>query len=661
MKIFFSYFFFFVAAPILSFAQKHDTLQTVKVNSVKEKNIATTTTPLQQLNAEQLATTNSVSVAEAVKQFAGVQVKDYAGVGGLKTVSVRSLGANHTGIFYDGMAISDAQGGQIDLGKFSLDNINQVQLSNGNASDILLPARAFATASLLNIKSASGILNKDEKQSIKLKLQQGSFGYFSPSLLYKTRLVNKFTTSISGSYQTATSQYPFISYENAALTETRKNSDIKAYRLEYDAACVINDSNKIKFKTYYYQSKRGLPGSIILYNNTSNQRLNEENFFVQANWQNKLNSKNEFLLSSKISSDYMYYLDPSYPNNYGKLENEFHQQEIYFSGAYKYSFTKNIQLSYASDFFNSKLKRTDIFADSFANPNRNTFLNNLALQLKKNAFEVNGNILLTNIDEKVSRGKSGRNLNKLTPAFSTIFQPFNNIQLFLRAFYKHIFRAPTFNDLYYTNVGNVNLQPEIADQYNLGITFSKNNISFIDKLTVTTDAYINQVSDKILAVPRLNLFQWSMQNIGKVKVKGLDATLHLVFTDWKQVKISSNISYTYQQALDVSDASSTLYKTQLPYTPMHTGSVNLSAQYKNAILSYNLLASSYRYRQGDAIPENLLQGWSSHDISVAYNLKENYKIMAEANNIFNNQYEIIRYYPMPRFNYRLSFIVQFKK
>jgi outer membrane receptor protein involved in Fe transport len=215
--------------------------------------------------------------------------------------------------------------------------------------------------------------------------------------------------------------------------------------------------------------------------------------------------------------------------------------------------------------------------------------------------------------------------------------------------------------LYYTNIGNLNLKPEIADQYNLGITFSKNNISFIDKITVTTDAYINTVTDKILAVPRQNLFQWSMQNIGKVKIKGLDATLHLVLNDWKQVKISSNISYTYQQALDVSDFSSTLYKTQLPYTPIHTGSVNLSAQYRKAILSYNLLASSYRYRQGDATPENLLQGWSSHDISVAYNLKENYKIVAEANNIFNNQYEIIRYYPMPRFNYRLSFIVQFKK
>jgi vitamin B12 transporter len=663
LKIIFSYLFFIslVALPIFCVAQKHDTLSSVKVISKKEKNIAATSIPLQQLNSEQLQKINSISVADAVKQFAGVQVKDYGGIGGLKTVSVRSLGANHTGILYDGIAIADAQGGQIDLGKFSLDNIDEIQLYNSNSTDILLPARAFASASLITLKSSSSILNREEKQNLKIKVQQGSFGYFSPSLLYKTRIGKSFQTSVSGMYQTAKSQYPFISYENSALTEKRKNSDIQGYRVEYDAAYFKNDSNKIKFKTYYYNCKRGLPGSIILYNNTSNQRLNDENFFSQATWQNKLNNRNEFLLSTKFSTDKNYYFDPSYPNSVGKLENEFHQKEIYVSAVYKYAIAKFIELSYATDYFNSTLKRTDIFADSFANPTRNTFLNNIAIQVKKNAFEINGNLLHTSIKEKVQNGKTGRNLNQLTPALSTIFQPFNNIQLFLRAFYKHIFRAPTFNDLYYTNIGNVNLKPEVADQYNLGITFSKNNISFLNKITLTTDAYINNVSDKILAVPRQNLFQWSMQNIGRVKIKGVDATLHLIFKERRNLKLSSNISYTFQQALDVSDATLTSYKTQLPYTPMHTGSVSMSAQYKKTVFSYNLLASSYRYRQGDAIAENLLQGWSSHDVSLAYTLTENYKIIAEANNLFNTQYEIIRYYPMPRFNYRISFIANFKK
>jgi vitamin B12 transporter len=650
-----------LALPFLCIAQKHDTLHVVKVNAVKEKSIATTPTPLQQLNATQLSRLNSISVADAVKQFAGVQVKDYGGIGGLKTVSVRSLGANHTAVLYDGIAIGNAQGGQIDLGKFSLDNIEQIQLSISNPADLLMPARAFATATLLNIKSSSSILNKAEKQSIKLKLQYGSFGYFAPSFLYKTRIGNKFQTSINALYQTATSQYPYRSYENNQQTEKRTNSDIKAYRFEYDAGYFINDSNKIKFKTYYYNSKRGLPGFVVLYNNTSSQRLDDVNFFAQASWQNKISKRSELLFNAKFSTDKYFYLDPVYLNSAGKLENDFRQKEIYFSVAYKYKLMRYVELYHALDGYQSTLNRKDTFAIKFANPIRNTMLHNIAVQIKKDRFEITGNVLRTTVNEKVTNGKAGRNLNEVTPAIAASVQPFEQVPIRIRAFYKNIFRAPTFDDLYFTNIGNTDLKPEFAKQYNIGITIETGINKIIPNIIFTGDAYVNDVRDKIIAVPGFNLFQWSTENRALVKIKGIDATLQLHFKEYKAIKVFSNISYTFQQALDLSDPTSTQYKTQLPYTPIHSGSANINVAYKKAVLSYNILASSYRYRRGDAIPENLLQGWSSHDLSFAYTLKENYKIIAEANNILNTQYEIIRYYPMPRFNYRISFITNFKK
>jgi vitamin B12 transporter len=658
----FQYYFFIhvLILPIFSLAQKHDTLASVKIISTAEKQIVNTTTPVQVLQAAQLAKTNSINVADAVKQFAGVQVKDYGGVGGLKTVSVRSLGANHTGILYDGISINDAQGGQIDLGKFSIDNIEQIQLYNSNPTEILMPAKAFSTASLITLKSNSGILHTTEKQSLKINIQQGSFGYFSPSLTAKKLFGTKVQMAYTGWYQTAKNEYPFISYENSSTKENRKNSDVQAYRMEYDVAYFKNDSNKIKIKTFYFNSRRGLPGSIILYNSSGNQRLNDESFFTQACWQRKIKTKQEILLSTKFSADKNFYLDPSYLNSAGKLENDFYQQEIYFSAAYKYDLTKNLHAAYASDFFHSSLIRKDTFDRSFANPDRNTFLNNISINFKKENFEVTGNILHSSLKENVQNGSTGKNLQAFAPAISASLKPFINKDFYIRAFYKNIFRAPTFNDLYYTNVGNTNLKPEYAEQFNIGVTASSNNISVIEKLTVTLDGYLNNVTDKILAVPRQNLFQWSMQNIGSVKIKGLDATLHLALQEWNQIKIIAALSYTYQQALDVSDETSSAYKTQLPYTPAHTGSVQVSATYKQATFSYNFLGSSLRYRQGDVIPENALNPWSSQDISLAYGFKENYKITLAANNILNTQYEIVKFYPMPRFNYRISFLINLK-
>src|SRR4051812_41126806 len=103
-----------IHTPFKMRAQITDTLKPVKFYSKKPLDISSTTVNVQQLNKNELSQLNSLSVADAVKYFSGVVIKDYGGIGGLKTVSVRSLGANHTGVMYDGIMVSDVQGGQID-------------------------------------------------------------------------------------------------------------------------------------------------------------------------------------------------------------------------------------------------------------------------------------------------------------------------------------------------------------------------------------------------------------------------------------------------------------------------------------------------------------------------------------------------------------------
>lgn len=92
--------------------------------------------PTQVFSKEELKSLNVLQVSDAVKHFAGVTVKDYGGIGGLKTVSLRSLGAEHTAVGYDGITISDCQTGQIDIGRFSLDNVDRLSLSNGQSDHI---------------------------------------------------------------------------------------------------------------------------------------------------------------------------------------------------------------------------------------------------------------------------------------------------------------------------------------------------------------------------------------------------------------------------------------------------------------------------------------------------------------------------------------------
>ena len=59
--------------------------------------------PVQKLSGEKLKNLSSFSVADAIRYFSGGQIKDYGGIGGLKTVNVRSMGTHHVGVFYVGI------------------------------------------------------------------------------------------------------------------------------------------------------------------------------------------------------------------------------------------------------------------------------------------------------------------------------------------------------------------------------------------------------------------------------------------------------------------------------------------------------------------------------------------------------------------------------
>ena len=106
--------------------------------SVKGRKISsriTSATPTQSFSRKDFEALGLQGIADAVKRFSGVNVKDYGGLGGLKTISIRNLGAAHTAVSYDGIAVSNSQAGQIDIGRFATDNISTLSLSIGQSDN----------------------------------------------------------------------------------------------------------------------------------------------------------------------------------------------------------------------------------------------------------------------------------------------------------------------------------------------------------------------------------------------------------------------------------------------------------------------------------------------------------------------------------------------
>lgn len=156
--------------------------------------------PAQRLGGKKLESLNALSVADAIRYFSGAQIKDYGGVGGIKSIDIRSMGTNHIGVFYDGIQLGNAQNGQIDLGKFSLDNIEEISMYNGQKSNIFQSAKDFGAAGTIYLRTRRPHFSAGKNTNVKLTMRTGSFGLANPSLLLEHRFSNSVSASVSAEY-----------------------------------------------------------------------------------------------------------------------------------------------------------------------------------------------------------------------------------------------------------------------------------------------------------------------------------------------------------------------------------------------------------------------------------------------------------------------------
>ena len=134
-------------------------IDTVEVNARRLIESERAAAPMQALQRQELERMGVNAVSDAVKHISGVQVKDYGGIGGLKTISVRSLGAQHTAVMYDGVAVSDCQTGQVDLSRYAIDNVENLTLTIGQSDNIFQSAKQIASAGVLIIITCNASLS----------------------------------------------------------------------------------------------------------------------------------------------------------------------------------------------------------------------------------------------------------------------------------------------------------------------------------------------------------------------------------------------------------------------------------------------------------------------------------------------------------------------
>lgn len=647
------------------YAQTVDSTKTYHIEevSVSAQRIRKEVIPVQMLAGEELQKLSVHSVADAIRYFSGIQIKDYGGIGGLKTVNIRGLGTQHVGVFYDGVQLGNAQNGQIDLGRFSLDNMEAVSLYNGQKSAIFQSAKDFASAGSIYMTARHPSFGEGQNYRLKGTFKTGSFGLVNPSVLLEHRLSKQVSGSLSAEYMYTSGKYKFRYRQKNGydITETRKNGDVEAIRAEYGLFGDMQ-GGEWKAKAYLYNSERGLPGAAVRETGdfVHEDRQWDTNFFLQGSFRKHWGNYS-LQTNGKYAYDYLHYLsDPRLDVTTMYVNNHYRQHELYFSAANMLNILPFWSADVSVDFQWNKLNADLV---NFVYPCRYTALVAAATALHFERFKLQASLLGTFVHEttKVPNAAAG-DKHKYTPTVVASWQPFKNEDLNLRAFYKKIFRMPTLNDLYYTFIGNIDLNPEYTTQYDIGVTYSRKfRGGYPARLEFQADAYYNEVTDKIVAMPTSNQFRWTMVNLGYVEMRGVDVALQ---TEWhllKDLKVNLRVNYTYEKAQDFTDAKSDYYGGQIPYIPWHSGSAVLNLSYRDWDMNYSFIYTGERYESSANIPENYAKEWYTNDLSLSRRLhwkKMLWKLTAEVNNVFNQQYEVVQWYPMPGINFRFVINVE---
>ena len=670
---------FLLSSPVpepVEAAGRQEVLQAHQQDTLRAATISSTFGSLvvpQTIKSEELRTVTSLP--EAIRRFSGVQIRDYGGVGGLKTVNVRSLGSEHTGVFIDGIQVDNAQNMQVDLGRFGLDDLAGVSLFSGQKTAPLQSAKEYSSASSLYLETAAPSFKAGSKDNWRIGAGSGSFGTISPKVAWEHLFGSGASLRLGGEGISSNGRYrfhvkDFRQYQDGSIagydtTMVRQNCDLRSIRLEGGLFCPSSAPASWNIRAYFYDSERGLPGPVYKRVGDyplSDDRQSDRDAFLQGRYVRQFGDAWTVSARAKYSYSHLEYVDfPELRPELQAAHFNYRNSSAYASAAAMFRSSGKLKFNFAQDLQYDYL---DSDMQDFAYPGRLSSWTALSAMAGKGPFDVSSTFLCLVVrDSFLSGGKrhSARR-SALMPSVVARWKP--SARFSMNGFAKRSYRMPTFNDLYYTTVGSKTLDPEDALQFDLGAVWMAVRSSR-DTLALKVDLYRNYLKNKIIAVPTSNQFRWSMYNLGKVAVFGTDVVADYSHAVGRGL-FGATARYTLQLAKDrtLSTGSGTgeeekplTWNGQIPYIPVHSGSVNLFGALSGWRADVTFFATGERYTTSANLPAYRLDPWATLDAAISKTLElrsSSLRFKISLNNLLDEQYEIVDNYPMPGFNFFLK-------
>src|SRR5690554_1679221 len=305
--------------PLFIWSQQDTTLfeeVTIKGNHLKVDQHTT----LSQKDIQQLAPHDLGTLLQYVN---GVTIKNYGGIGGMKTLSHRGLGGEHSQLIIDGMPVSDPQNGQTNLANIQLNYVEEVSLVDQNTNQ-LVPVSGLVKGSSVQLKTFDQQFSPHQF-ALRSSITMGSFGQKEGFVALKKGGKKSFI-SLTGAYRTYEGEYPYqLSFGNESHKFYRRNNALEDYNISVGTGLKWRKGKtrqQLKFSGKRSAIDQELPGAVILYNNMAQETLKTENTSAGLNY-GLFNPSTALKVFAQYSNRFLHYHDPTYLNSDGFLDNQY--------------------------------------------------------------------------------------------------------------------------------------------------------------------------------------------------------------------------------------------------------------------------------------------------------------------------------------------------
>jgi len=251
----------------------------------------------------------------------------------------------------------------------------------------------------------------------------------------------------------------------------------------------------------------------------------------------------------------------------------------------------------------------------------------------------------------------------LSPDFSasTEIKPFRDKYYFIKASFSKNSKIPTLNDMFWSPGGNPALENETG--YISEISWEMtSNLSGSIQIKNDLSFFRNHISNMIQWRPG-DSFYWEASNMGNIVTTGLESAIDLNYkVHGFNARLKAGYAFTKANVAGGSIDNHVLSRNQLIYIPEHQINALLRLYWRHYYSAFNSIYTGKRFLTSDN--SQYLPQYSVSDLTLgtkmnAGNISFDLGFIIE--NLFNERYQNIAYYPMPGRSFLISIVFQFRK